>query len=430
LFAAGTSVMAGLLFGLPACWRLMRRHAGLGGSGRSIAQGQSRVSAMLMAGEVAMAVMVLSGAALLTRSFAALINEDPGFQAKRVWAIPNLPLRRDWVNSSEFLSSRLVPTLRAVPGVSEVAAVNSAPMSLGATEHSRFATRFGIEGRVFDSGSYPVAQTRWTTPEYFRVLGIPLKRGRWLTEADRGKPAILVNATLARRFFPGQDAAGKRLVLGVMDAQQGFREIVGIVGDVRDFGLDQETEPTFYSVGAGPVMTLLVKTEGGDGGIAAALHDAVRGVDGEIPVDKVQPLEQNLADSLARRRFALTLLAVFGGMAAFLTACGVCGLLTQSVNARVRELGVRAAVGAAPGKLVAMVLREAFALAIPGLVAGVVLSLAFGRVMKSMVYQISPADPASIGSAGIFLVLVTFISAWPPARKAAAVNPAAALRAE
>ncbi len=430
LFAAGISLVAGILFGLPACWQVMRSRGDLASAGRSITRGRSRLSAVLMAGEVAMALLVLSGAALLTRNFAALLSEDPGFQAKQVWAIPNLPLRNDWVKSSDFLTTQLAPALRSVPGVVDVAAVNSAPMSLGATEHSRFATRFGLEGRSFDRGSYPVAQNRWITPEYFRTLGIPLKSGRWLSEADRGKPRILINETLARRFFPKQDAVGKRIVLGVMDPRQEFDEIVGVVGDVRDLGLDQEVEPTLYGVATGPVMTLLVKIGAGSNRSARELREAIDRVDPEIPVTKIQPLQQNLSDSLARRRFALTLLAIFGAMAAFLTAGGIYGLLTQSVNARVREFGVRAAIGAAPGELVSMILREAIALTLPGLVAGALLSLSFARVMKGLVYQLSPADPVSIASAGVLLVLLTFFSAWLPARRAAAVDPAIALRAE
>ena len=430
LFAAGISLIAGVLFGLPACLQVLRPREGLSGTGRSIVRARSRLSAVLMTCEVAMALLVLWGAALLTRNFAELLNEDPGFQAKQVWAIPNLPLRNDWDKAEEFLTTRLAPALRSVPGVVDVAAVNSAPMSLGATEHSRFATRFGIEGRVFDSGSYPVAQNRWLTPDYFRVLGVPLKHGRWLSDADRGKPQILVNETLARRFFPHQEAIGKRLVLGVMDPKQTLNEIVGVVGDVRDLGLDQEVEPTLYGIGTSPVMTLLVKTATGSNQSAATLRDAIYRVDPEIPVTQIQPLQQNLSDTLARRRFALVLLAIFGGMAAFLTAGGIYGLLTQSVNARIREFGVRAAIGAAPGELVSMILREAVALTLPGLIVGALLSLSFTRVMKSVVYQLSPADPVSIASAGVLLVLLTFFSAWLPARRAAAIDPAVALRAE
>jgi predicted permease len=430
LFAAAIAVFTVALFALPAGFELMRRRTSLSGSGRSVTRAQSRFGAVLMASEVAMALLVLSGAALLTRNFAALINENPGFQAQHVWTIPNVLLRSGWDQSEDLLTTRLLPALRDVPGVVDAAAVNSAPLSLGDTEHSRYATRFGVEGRTFDSGKYPVAQNRWITPDYFRVLGIPLKNGRWLGEADRGKPRILVNETLARRFFPNQDPIGKPLVLGVMDSNQDRSEIVGVVGDVRDLGLDREAEPTMYGISAGPVMTLLVKTSVDSGHFAAAVRDAIHRIEPEIAVTKVQPLQQNVSDSLERRRFALILLAIFGAIAAFLTAAGIYGLLTQSVNSRLREFGVRAAVGAAPGELVSLIVREAAVLAAPGLIAGVVFSVALARLIQSAVSTPARADPLSIASATIFLVLLTLLSAWLPARRAAAVDPAMALRSD
>ena len=430
LFAAAVSLVAGVLFGLPACWQMMRSRARLAVAGRSIVHSRSPFSAVLMAGEVALALLVLSGAALLSRNFAALLQEDPGFDARQVWTVPNLPLRTDWQKSAAFLSGELAPALRRVPGVLSVAAVNSAPMSLGPAEHSRFATRFGVEGRVFGSGNYPVAQNRWVTPDYFRVLGIPLKRGRWLTDADNNQPRILINETLANRFFPNQDPTGKQLILGVMDAQQQKLDIAGVVGDVHDLGLDHEVEPTLYGIATGPVMTLLVKAAAGADQSTAALRDAIHAVDPEIPITQVQALQQSVSESLAKRRFALTLLSIFGALSAFLTAGGIYGLLAQSVNARVREFGVRAAIGARPGELVAMILREALVLAVPGLFGGVLLALSFARVMKTFLYRMSPADPASIAAAAAFLVAVTFLSAWLPARRAAAVDPASALRAD
>jgi ABC-type antimicrobial peptide transport system permease subunit len=303
-------------------------------------------------------------------------------------------------------------------------------MSLGPTEHSRFATRFGIEGRTFDPGSYPVAQSRWITPEYFRVLGIPLKRGRLLTENDRGESRILVNETLAHLYFPDQEAVGKRLALGVMDTKQALNEIVGVVGDVRDLGLDQEMEPTLYDLATGPSMTLLLKTAANPDQFATAIRDAIHQADPDIPVTKIQPLAQNVSDSIARRRFVLMLLAILGSMAAFLTAAGVYGLLAHSVSARMREFGVRSAVGATSGELTAMILREAAALALPGLILGSILFVGFSKVMTSFVYQLSPVDPLSILSAGILVGLLTLLAAWLPARRAAAVDPAIALRTD
>jgi predicted permease len=421
LYAIAISVMSGLLFGLPACWQVLRERR-LVASTRSVLPARSRIGFLLLAGEVAMAFLVLAGAALLGRNFAALLAEAPGFQAERVLEIPNLPLRGEW--------DKLAPVLRRLPGVQEIAAVNSAPMSLGPTEHSRFATRFGIQGRTFDSGSFPVSQIRWATPEYFQVLGIPLLRGRWLTASEADQNRILINETLARRFFANQNPLGQHLILGVMDPKQNFNEIAGVVGDVRELGLDQEVEPMFYTISTGPVMTLLVKTEADPLQFAAGVRAAVQAVDPEIPLSKVQPLAQNVADSLARRRLALTLLGIFGAIAALLTSAGVYGLLAYSVNARVREFGVRGAVGATRLDLVAMILREAVTVMAPGLATGLILALAFSSVMKSLVYRLSPLDPWSLGSAACLLVLLTMISAWIPARRAAAVDLATALRSD
>ena len=423
LFAIAISIAAGVLFGLPACWQVLRERRRLTASTRSVVRGRSRLGFLLLAGEVAMAFLVLAGAALLARNFAALLNEPPGFQAERVLEIPNLPLHGDW-------DKTLLPVLRRISGVQDVAAVNSAPMSLLATEHTRFATRFGIEGRTFESGSFPVAQYRWITPDYFRVLQIPLRRGRWLTDSEADQNRMLVNETLARRFFGDRDPVGQHLIMGVMDPKQSSIEIAGVVGDVRDLGLDQEVEPTLYGISTGSVMTLLLKTTANPIQFAPAVREAVQAMDPELPISKIQPLSQNVADSLARRRFALTLLGIFGALGALLTAAGLYGLLAYSVNARVREFGVRAAVGASRRDLVSMILREAAILMAPGLAIGLSLALAFSNLMKSFVYQLSPLDPLSLASAAGFLVLLTMVSALIPARRAAGVDLANALRAD
>ncbi len=421
LYAVAITIVAGVLFGLPACWHVLRERRRLTASTRSVVSGRSRLGFLLLAGQVAMAFLVLAGAALLARNFAALFLEKPGFESAHILEIPNLPLGSNW--------DRLRAALGRLPGVQNVAAVNSAPMSLGPSEHSRFATRFGIQGRTFDAGGFPVAQIRWATPDYFRVLGIPLRSGRWLTDSAADQERILINETLARRFFANKNPVGQHLILGVMDPKQSSSEIAGVVGDVRELGLDQETDPMFYSISTGPVMTLLIQIEGDPMQFAPAVREAIQAVDPEMPISKIQPLAQNLTDSLARRRFALTLLGIFGALAALLTAAGVYGLLAYSVNARVREFGVRGALGATRRDLVRMILREAAILLAPGLAGGILLALAFSSVMKSFVYRLSPLDPWSLGSAAVFLFLLTMLSAWIPARRAAAADPAHALRA-
>jgi putative ABC transport system permease protein len=431
MFVLLASILCGVLFALPACAQAFRTQTAPA-AGRSISKQRSAIGSILIAAEVAMAFVVLAGAALLLRSFVALLGEDPGFQSKGVLAmeIPMPTSRYDDTKSAEFWKAHLMPAVRALPGVDDVAAANCAPMTLAPTAHGRFATRFAIEGRTFDPGRYPVAQYRWMSPGYFRVLGIPLKRGRWLTEADRDQPRYLINETLARQYFPHEDPTAHRLIMGVMDTHRDLIEIAGVVGDVRDMGLDEAVPPTLYMISSSPLMTLLVKTAGDPARLAAPIRDAIHRADPEIAVLKTAPLTQYVADSLARRRFALTLLAAFGGLAALLTAAGIYGLLAYSVSGRAREFGIRAALGATPANLLRMILTEGAAVTIPGLFAGLAVSLACARLMKTLLYRLSPMDPLSLAAAGLLLAVITVLSVWLPARRAARVDPGAALRLE
>ncbi|MFN7997624.1 MAG: ABC transporter permease [Bryobacteraceae bacterium] len=422
LFSIAITMAAAVLFAVPAVWSLWR--APLAAGSRVT---RSRTSGALIGAEVAMALLVIAGAALLTRSLAAILDEDPGVRARQVWVAPNIPLQRSFDTAPAFVSNRLLPAVRALSGVEAAAIVNVAPLGLAISEHSRFATRFGIEGRTFEAGSYPVAQHRWVSPGYFAALGVPLRAGRKLAESDAAAGRTLINETLARRFFPNQDPIGRHLVLGVMDTERSQLEIAGVVGDVRDFGLDRETEPTFYTLGAGPTVTLVVKAASLD---PSRLRAAVQSVDPDIPVEHVHPLQQDLDESLSKRRMILALFSLFGAIAAFLTAAGIYALMAQSVAARMREFGVRAAVGATPGALVRMILVESLRLTAPGVILGTLLALSFARLMKTFVYRVAPADPISIGLAAACLIAVAALSGWLPARRAAAVDPASALKAE
>ncbi|HTQ54646.1 MAG TPA: ABC transporter permease [Bryobacteraceae bacterium] len=430
-FVTAVSLLCALLFALPACGQVLRAQAAQPPS-RTVTRPRSPLGSILIAAEIAMAFAVLAGGALLVRSFAALMSEDPGFRAQGVLAV-EVPLpssRYDGQKAAQFLNQQLMPAVRALPGVEDVAATNCAPMSLGTTERSRFATRFGIAGRAFAPGNYPVAQLRWVTPEYFRVLGIPLRRGRWLTQADQDQPRYLINETLARQFFPHADPTMHRLIMGVMDPHQDLITIAGVVADVRDLNLDYPPPPTLYLIGSSPYATLLVRTGGDPERLALPIREAVHRADPEAAVVKAEPVTQYVAESLARRRFAIDLLATFAALAVLLTAVGVYGLLAYSVSTRGRELGIRAALGAAPADLRLMMLREGAALAIPGLAAGFVLSLMSVRLIRSLLYRISPLDPLALGGVALLLAAITIFSVWLPARRAAAIAPSAALHTE
>jgi len=431
MLALAASVLCGILFALPACVQALRVEAGPVAA-RSMSKPRSTLGSILIAAEVAMAFVVWMGAIQLLRSFAAVLGEDPGFQAKGVLAmeVPVPSSRFDSNKTAQFWNAKVLPEIKALPGVKSVGMANCTPMSIAPTARSRFATRFGIEGRTFDPGRYPVAQYRWVTPDYFRVLKIPLRSGRLLTEADRNQPRFLINELLARQFFSHQDPTAHRLILGVMDPRHYAIEIAGVVGDVRDMGLDVPVPPTIYGISNSPRMALLVKTADNPGSLVAPIRDAIQRADPEIAVLNAAPLEQYVAESLARRRFALMLLAAFGGLAAVLTAAGIYGLLAYSVSGRVREFGIRAALGASPASLLRMILREGTAVMIPGLAVGLAISLASARLMRTMIYRLSPNDPLSLAAAAALLSVITVLSVWLPARRAAHVDPGVALRVD
>ncbi|HVT94263.1 MAG TPA: ABC transporter permease [Bryobacteraceae bacterium] len=432
LFTVAVSLLCAVLFGMPACWQALRAEADLArtrSGDRSITSGKSRLGVLLMAAEVALSFVALSGAFLLTHSFARLLDENPGIQTRNVLSA-RVPLSPDRQDPEQFWRMRLFPALRALPGIQGVAVANAVPFNLGRTEHSRFASRFGIEGQSCKPGHFPVAQMRWVTPDYFRVLGIPLRSGRFLTAADLNAPVSLINEALADKFFPRQDPTRKKLLLGVVDPQPQSIAIAGVVGNVREFGLDEEAPPVIYTITTSPNSFLLLKTAGNPLGLAAAIRETIRQAGPEIAVSAIRPVSAYVSDSLARRRFTLALLMAFAGLGALLTAAGIYGVLAYSVSRRIREFGIRSAIGATPEDLLRMIFREALTSIIPGLLAGFALSLALARLTAAMVYQISPQDPAALGACMAFLTAVCLLSAWLPARRAARADSGLALRQE
>lgn len=250
VFGACATLLCAGIFALPALLRsrkLELHQVIKQSSGPSLTHRRSWFGASIVAAEVALAFMVITAAGLLYRSFATLLNEETGFDSRGVLAA-DIPLALNWEQSAKVFEQRVAPALRSIPGVTSVAAANCAPMMLRPTEATRFTTRFGIEGRTFEPGSFPFAQSRWITPEYFRTLRIPLRRGRLFTDSDIGKKGYIINEALARRFFPDSDPIGQRILYNVTGPNPlEAIPIVGVVGDARDLGLDIEPGPTLYS---------------------------------------------------------------------------------------------------------------------------------------------------------------------------------------
>jgi putative ABC transport system permease protein len=290
---------------------------------------------------------------------------------------------------------------------------------------------FTIEGRAApDTWRKMSAQFLTATPSYFRAAGIPLRRGRLFSEQDvPGSPAvILINETMARRFWPNEDPIGQRIRRGKQ-----LLTIVGMVGDVRHNGPAQETGSQFYFPHAqqpSGTMSLAVRTAVAPLKLAAAVRAEIRGMEREALVTRVQTMERSLSDSVAGRRVLTVLLGSFAGFALVLAALGLYGVIAYSVSQRTHELGVRIALGAGRGDVLKLVLGEALALALGGIMIGMAGAFAATRLLSSLLYRVAARDPSVFATVPVLLVLVVLVASYVPARRAAAVEPLAALRCE
>jgi predicted permease len=430
MFGLLISCLVALLFAVPACWQVS--YADLN---QTLASADARVSSsrgswissLLMTFEVALSLAVLLAATMLVRSFALTLDTDPGFRAEGVLAV-NVPLAQEWDKSYDMFVNRILPGLQSIPGVQEVAAVNSLPMTLASTEHTRYATRFGVAGTTTAPGQFPTAQIRWCTANYFHVLGIPLESGRLLSEADRNAPRYLVNEAFAEHFFPHQNAIGQKLLLGVVTPSPKEVEVVGVVGDIRDFGLDTEPPPTIYSVDVSPRMDVVIKTSRNSTSLVPSIAAAIRQVAPQNAIGQVRTLGDYIDSSLARQRFILSLIAIFAGLAMVLCAVGIYGVFSYSVSRRLREFGIRSALGAQKRDLLALLFRECLWVVVPGLVAGMLISLGSSHFFRALLYRVSPTDAFSYAIGVLSIFFLCSISALLPAKGASGVDLVRLLR--
>jgi predicted permease len=393
---------------------------------------RTRLARIIMTAEVALSFLVFAGTLLLARSFNALLQLDPGFDSRNTLALTvNLPRNTDgWEGATHIFENQLAPHIRELPGVEAVATTNMAPMMLDRTESSRYTSRFTVKAAPQNSGSYPVAQIRWVSDEYFRVLRIPLLEGRALTARDRGTPWHLINETLARRFFPGESPIGKQLITGIDTPGSGVVEIAGVVGDVRDLALDREPVPTIYSINTSPGLVVLVRVNGNPLPLAPDIQEIVRRADPDATVTPARTVDQLVDASLARYRFALWLMVGFAVLAAVLCVVGIYGVVSFSTTRRLREFGIRAALGATRWRLMRLVLSSGLAVAAMGICFGLALYLSVSRLFQALLFQVSPTDVAALAIAGTLVSVVTIASTALPARRASQVLPTAVLRHE
>jgi putative ABC transport system permease protein len=383
--------------------------------------------------EVALALVLLAGAGLLAKSFLRLQGVDPGFHVENVLTVvvrlPAAKYQEDQKVVAFFQQAK--ERIRSLPGVRDIGIVNYLPFygGLGA------ATDFTVEGRpVPPPGESPFTDVRVTDAGYFRTLGIPLLRGRNFNDSEvtEAKHVVLINEAMARLHFPGENPIGKRITV-----QMAFEpvptEIVGIVGDVKYESLVDEVNPTVYMPLPELVyslMTLVIQTDGDPVAIAPAVRRTVREIDPAQPVSDVRSLRKVMSEWVDRPRFNTLLLGLFAGLATLLAGIGIFGVMSYLVTLRIREMGLRMALGAQPGQVLWLILKQGLFLTGIGIAVGLAGALALTRVLSSLLFEVGSTDPAIFAAIVLLLTFVSLIACYIPARRATRVDPMIAMRSE
>jgi predicted permease len=441
-FALAVSLGTGLLFGLaPAAQAARGALSGAlreGGRGAAGDRGAQLVRRGLVVAEVALALVLLTGAGLLTRSFARLQGVDPGFEPRGVLtftvALPQAKYPSDTQRVALF--DALLPRVAAVRGVRAAGAVSELPFGPGGSTGS-----FAVEGYQAPPGQPgPWGDLRVATPGYFEALRIPLRRGRLFTAQDApgARRVAVVDEELAARYWPGQNPIGRRVSLGAPDGQPpAWIEVVGVVGHAKQEGLDADARVQLYLPFAqSPTgqLAVAVRAAGGAAGdperLLPLLRAAVREVDRDLPLADVRTLESRVDASVGPRRLSALLLGGFATLALVMASLGLYGVMAYAVAQRTRELGVRLALGAARGNVLGLVLRQGLTLALAGGAVGLAGALALSRLLQSQLYGVRAADPATLAGVVLLLGAVAFVAALVPARRATRVDPAVALRGD
>jgi putative ABC transport system permease protein len=434
-FAAGAAVLSAALFGFAPLVGLRRRepNALLREGERGSTGLANAARRTLVAVEVALAIVVLSGSGLLIKSLSELLHVNPGLDPRDVLTMQvSLPQENTYgAPVRESFCADLSRGAEGLPGIRRIGAISHLPLS-GANA-GRGVT---IEGRV-PSGPDDRASAayRLNCPGYFATLGIPIVEGRDFTHRDvtRGEAVTIVNRATAERYWPGASPIGKRLKIGDLDNETPWLVVVGVAENARHFGLDSDARREFYlpySQAAWPVMTIVAKTVGEPLTWQATLREVVTRVDPNLPVAQVRSMEAWVQRSVDWRETPMRLLTGFSIIGLLLASIGVYGVLAYYVSQRTREIGVRAALGATGRQLATLVVRQSLLPILAGVVAGVGGSFLSGRLLQQFLFQVRPGDPEVIGVIVVLLIGVGLLASWLPARRAAAIDPMVALRDE
>lgn len=438
LFTLGLAVVTGLVFGLVPALQGSRSdlHESLKEGGRDSSAGArgSRVRRALVVSEVALALILLIGAGLMIKSFWRLQTVPSGFNADNVLtlrtSLPQTPYS-DMPRVAAFYR-RFFERVASLPGVISAGGVTNLPLTSPLGDWDiLLAGQAPDPKRRSDAADYQIV-----TPDYFKAIGMPLRRGRFFSDADRpgAIPVVLINEAMAAAYWPNQDPLGKRFTLG---GNKEMSTIVGIVADVKHRGLDKEAHKEMYFpleqfpyVSSASSLTTVIRTAGDPLAVVGEIRNEIRQIDPDLPVSQVRTMNQVVANSVSDREMSLVLLSLFAGVALLLAGVGIYGVMAFTVSRRTHEIGVRMALGATAPDVLKLVIAQGMKLALAGLSIGVVGAVVLTRLMSSMLFGVSATDPPTFIVLAVFIAGVAFLANYVPARRATRVDPLTALRHE
>jgi putative ABC transport system permease protein len=393
-------------------------------------RGEPRLRALLMAGEIALAVCLLSGAGLLLRSFAKLQAVDPGLDATNVLTFTALPASTRYADTATLnvFYDRLLTELAAQPGVQQVGAIVGLPFS-----GTSFYSTYDLDGVPQE---HSAVQVRAATPSYFQALKIPLLKGRAFTDSDRadGAKVVILNQAAAQKLMPGVDPIGHHFRFGArFGTERMSGNVVGIVADTREFGQTAEAPAMAYVPFAQTPTSgtsIVIRTSTPPLSVVSSVRNAITRVDKDLPLADLATLEQLMSTTVAQQKFYATLLSIFAGLALLMASVGVYGVISYSASQRTQEIGIRIALGAQSSSILRMILRQGLASVLGGLAVGLVCTLLLARLISTMLFNLPPHDPTTLATSAGLLVAVALFACYVPARRATRVDPMAAIREE
>ena len=442
-FTAVVTLLCGILFGIAPLLHGVGRDVT---EAETLREGRQNVSEQrgrrglrnaLIVLEVSLSLVLLIGAGLLLRSFERLTSTSPGFNPQSmVSGIVSLPQAR-YPKQENIVAfyDQFLERVQHLPGVTSASLTLSLPPDLVSLTNP-----FWVPGQsTAPDANRPLAVETTVGLDYFRTLGVPLLRGRLFSDSDRGRRdgILIINESMARRYFAGQDPVGQRIKTGGFSPDAPWETIVGVVGDVKYSGLDSDPEPTLYVpyfeqgwTSFSREMFLVVRTSGEAKSVVPSLRGALQELDRNMPLDHIRTMDELLSSSVAEPRFRMLLLVIFAAMALVLAAVGIFGVMAYVVGRRTQEIGVRMALGASRGNVLGMVLNEGLRIVLIGVVIGVGAALGLTRLIKSWLFLVQPADPMTFVGVSLMVVAVAAMACYIPARRATKVDPMVALRYE